>query len=338
MTKPSSTRITAGVCTQQLPQTSEEKREERRKSLVRRRLEHELIGKLDKLGIDNLRTDCWFLVDAQWISRWIAFTQPGLDAAKDEKELLEIVATTCTTTKGDDENSEELLPPPPGPVSSARLLDKDVAPVSGPVPLPNLKPVVDYRGVPSMVYFAFVELHGKDKSPEIARYAVDIYLPAVPIERLMPIRYRAQTATSILVNKIRPKWVTWERHYSDDEHEIDDNGRHPVCCCGLTREHVEALIYWAVLCCTRASRKSSGRKSVSYRSYKPLKYRDGDSQHGVSPPESQERSNEDQQTVSSDTTLGADDDDEDSAYSDDDCGAVEEHGKNYRPAFLLRHW
>jgi len=309
-------RLTAGV---QLQPTPEQLEVEHTKQLARRRLEHELIGKLDKRGITNLREDCWFLMDAQWIAKWMLYVQAGLTAAETtgQSDAAEAMTTTTTTT------AEPLpLPPAPGPVSSSRLLDLDVAPTSAPLPLPGLHAVNDYRGVPSLVYFAFVELHGKDGSPELARYAVDIYMPAVPIERLMPIRYRAQTTSRILVDKIRPAWLTWERHYSDDENEIDDNGRSPVCCCGLTRDHIETLIYWAVLCCTRASRSSSGRKNISYRKYKPLKYQAGDSTHGDSPQKSREET---------DTVTTADEEEEEESDLD---GVVEEHGKDYHQPFL----
>ena len=311
--------LTAGVV---LAPSPEELRELRRKQLVRRRMEHELIGKLDKRGIANLREDCWFLMDAQWVARWMEYTKPGLLSEEEQEAMAE-------------------LPPAPGPVSSRRLLETDVAPTSGGVPLSGLHSVTDYRGVPSLVYFAFVELHGKDASPEIARYAVDIYRPAVPIERLMPIRFRAQTTSSILVDKIRPNWVTWERHYSDDENDIDDNGRAPPlwCCCGLTRDHIEVIIYWAILCCTRASRKASGRKNISYSKYKPLKYREGDSTHGLEMEEAAgkrgSRDDGDADTVAT----GADDDDDDGSGDSDDNegGAVEEYGRDYHTP-LFKTW
>ena len=56
--------------------------------------------------------------------------------------------------------------------------------------------------------------------------------------------------------------MKWER--DDDEDEKDDG----TVCCGLTRQHIEAFIYWMIMCW---SRKKSGRKGIRYRSYKPLK-------------------------------------------------------------------
>lgn len=50
-----------------------------------------------------------------------------------------------------------------------------------------------------------------------------------------------------------------------------------VCCCGwITKQHIEAIIYWAVMCW---SRKKSGRKGIKYSNYKPLS---NVSEHGFS--------------------------------------------------------
>jgi hypothetical protein len=50
-------------------------------------------------------------------------------------------------------------------------------------------------------------------------------------------------------------------------------------CCGLTRDHYEAFLFWFFTCCLR---KSSGRKDIKYRQYTPLKRTTGgldDSSH-----------------------------------------------------------
>lgn len=41
-------------------------------------------------------------------------------------------------------------------------------------------------------------------------------------------------------------------------------------CCGLSKEHIEAFIYWAIMCWAR-SRRKSGRGDISYRKYRPLR-------------------------------------------------------------------
>ena len=42
------------------------------------------------------------------------------------------------------------------------------------------------------------------------------------------------------VNKVRPQWVNWDIYENDDE---DDK----PCCWGyVTKEHIEALIYWVL--------------------------------------------------------------------------------------------
>lgn len=40
-------------------------------------------------------------------------------------------------------------------------------------------------------------------------------------------------------------------------------------CCGLSKEHLEAFIYWAIMCW--ASRSKAGRADISYRKYRPLR-------------------------------------------------------------------
>jgi hypothetical protein len=43
-----------------------------------------------------------------------------------------------------------------------------------------------------------------------------------------------------------------------------------TCCCGyLTKEHIEAFLYWAMHCWGR--NKSKARKGIKYSNYRPLK-------------------------------------------------------------------
>ena len=146
-----------------------------------------------------------------------------------------------------------------GRISTENLIDPETR-----EPLYGLEAKINYRGVPQLVYYILKELHGKDRTPEFCRYNVDIYQPAVPPEKLAKFRPHAINKARILVHKIRTKWMSWEQDYSDDE---EDN----ICwCCGcgyITKEHVEAFIYWAVMCCAR---RRDGRRDISYRHYKPL--------------------------------------------------------------------
>lgn len=91
-------------------------------------------------------------MDSQWLNSWHQFVAGDLD--------------------------EE----PPGPVSTMDLLDENK------VPLKNLRAKIDYRGVSPMCYAVFVELYGKNRSPELCRYEVDIYKPEVPLERVAKIK------------------------------------------------------------------------------------------------------------------------------------------------------
>lgn len=95
------------------------------------------------------RKECWYLIDSKWLNQWSAFVN------------------------GDDDED------PPYHISSKELLDEKGE------PLPGLKVKDDYRGVVPMVFFILVELHGRDKSPEIMRYKVDIYAPPLTVDRIV---------------------------------------------------------------------------------------------------------------------------------------------------------
>eukprot|EP01036_Dinobryon_divergens_P031046 gene31046-40383_t len=166
------------------------------------------------------------------------------------------------TAESELRNSEpELEPALPGPISTTDLLSAD-----GKTPLPNLTAKVDYRGVPSMVYCIFVELYGKDSSPEICRYLVDIYKAPVPEDKLVKIKLNAVPRAAIEVNKIRPKWIKWEIDSPEDNEEDE--------LWGLRKEHIEAFIYWAIICwtnCCMGGRRRHGRGDISYSKYTPLR-------------------------------------------------------------------
>ena len=159
---------------------------------------------------------------------------------------------------------------PPGPISSKALVDDKGIPL-----LPDLLQSRDYRGVPAISYWCFVELYGKDDSPDIPRYQVDLYKPTVPVGRLVNIQFKAKQEAKLAVASIRPKWIKWE--LSDDEEEDPKNKN---ICCGLTKDHFEAFIWWFVRCCF-ISRRKDGRGAIKYSQYAPMRYAPGDSTHGL---------------------------------------------------------
>jgi len=199
----------------------------------RRALEHDLVMKHDKTVI-NVREECWYLMDVEWLYRWADFIAGNIDISD------------------------------VGRISTARLLDPETK-----EPVQGLEPKINYRGIPQLAYYILKELHGKDSTPELCRYTLDIYQKPVPPEVLARIRPPSINKARVLVHGIRKKWMKWELEQEEDDE--DDY----VCCCGITKEHIEAFIYWAVMCCAR---RSSGRKDISYRQYKPL--RNEESAHG----------------------------------------------------------
>lgn len=102
----------------------------------------------------NVAKECWFLVDTMWLNAWSEFVN---------------------TEEGD----------PPGPISSKDLLNEEGNPI------PGLVAKMDYRALPAISYFILKQLHGSDGSPDIPRYSVDIYKPAVPLHRLVSIQMTA---------------------------------------------------------------------------------------------------------------------------------------------------
>jgi len=250
---------TAGILRPEALPSPEQVADEKRRLALRRQLELELVKSLDQTDLGN-RKDCWYLMDSRWLNAWSAFVNYKEPEGRGDEE---------------DEDEEATLPPPPspGPVSSSELVD-----LQG-VPLKGLQSKIDYRAVPSLVYYVFLEIYGRDaSSPDFPRYSVDIYAKPVPFERLVEIQFVAIREAKIRVTAIRTQWIKWER---EEEKEEDDNA--PLCCCGITRHHVEAIIYWAILCCTPASRKKSGRKDIQYSKYTPMKYKEGDSTRGFDP-------------------------------------------------------
>jgi hypothetical protein len=127
------------------------KREELRLLKIRKKQELKLVKKFDKSKI-NVSRECWFLVDSDWLNAWSAFV------------------------------NGTAIEDPPGPLSTKELLDDKGNPA------PNLKAIRDYRGVPPIVYFIFLELYGKDDSPEIARYEIDIYKSPVTVAKMVNIQ------------------------------------------------------------------------------------------------------------------------------------------------------
>ena len=159
--------ITAGVEAKDRPLTDDEKK----RLELRKKLELELIKQFDKNTTTHL--ECWFIIDSAWLNQWSTF-----------------VSST------DDVQYEA-----PGPVSSKNLLDENNK------PLDDLKVRIDYRGVPPLVFYIFTNLYGKDESPELPRYTVDIYGPTVEVPLLVKVQYAAKVYYSFTNNIVCTKYT-----------------------------------------------------------------------------------------------------------------------------------
>lgn len=260
-------------------QTQEFTFEELERLRIRKRCEFQLILRVDKKKLDNSKSkECWYLMDASWLNKWGSFVdferqvrgEDIVDTRREEaderKELLDQSMYDAPGIVNDEDNEE------PGPISSAGLHDK-----SGKL-LQNLKVKIDYRAVSAVAFFAFQELYGTDKTPTLPRWLPDIYKPAVQSADLVEIQMKANQEAKILVNNLRPKWIDWTLPEEDDDDYLDNK---KVICCGLTKEHLEAFIYWAVRCCLKGGRRNDGRAEIKYTDYNPMRYKPGDSTHGL---------------------------------------------------------
>ena len=145
---------------------------------IRKKQELKLIKRFDKQKI-NVSKECWFLIDSDWLNKWSSFVNgdenedsPGMMSSKGKK-------TPCNSRASAPNYIMQLRCPIP---SLTELLDGKFN------PLPNLCAVRDYRAVPPIVYFIFLELYGKDSSPEICRYQIDIYKAPVTIAKMVNIQ------------------------------------------------------------------------------------------------------------------------------------------------------
>ncbi|KAF0695336.1 Aste57867_13847 [Aphanomyces stellatus] len=128
---------------------------------LRRKEEFTLMKLNDATKIE--RGECWMVVDAKWVERWVTFAA--------------------------------LNGPPPGPINNEVLvqdgwLERMEGKLPGDADLPRegLKVSVDYRCVTPLVWCFFTALHGTSKMPPIARYAMDIYgrqLPAMELKKIL---------------------------------------------------------------------------------------------------------------------------------------------------------
>ena len=109
----------------------------------------------------------YFILDTKWLNKWSAFVE-----------------------------QEEA--PEPGPISTYELFQEDKK-----ILLPYILPKMDYRAVCPMVYYVLKEFHGKDDSPEIARYECNIFGVPVQAKDLIKAQMGTQVLPSILLNYIQ---------------------------------------------------------------------------------------------------------------------------------------
>uniref|UniRef100_K3WJJ1 DUSP domain-containing protein n=1 Tax=Globisporangium ultimum (strain ATCC 200006 / CBS 805.95 / DAOM BR144) TaxID=431595 RepID=K3WJJ1_GLOUD len=145
---------------------------------LRRKLELALVMKFDKRKIS--RKECWFLVDTQWMARWVAFVgQNG---------------------------------PLPGPITNEALLQPDwherlrgELPGEPDAPREGLERMVHYRCVNPMVWCILSELHGPGDAPVLVRYVLDINADSVDKESVQVLLHDPHPTAAALVLELLSK-------------------------------------------------------------------------------------------------------------------------------------
>jgi len=202
----------------------------------RRTAELALIKKYDKTEIDP-RRECWFIISSKWLKEWGAYMEG-------EGEAPPPVSNSDLYTNANGSSSSSASSSSASSSTPWRLRSGLVA-------------KVDYRGLHPNTWFIFVELYGKDRAPELARYSLDVYAPAVVGT------FRTEGAgvkgaalqARVAVAKMREAFLP--ESSSDDDDAGGDDG--PLVCC-LYRSHVEFLLFHCFTCCAHL-----GKTGPAYR-------------------------------------------------------------------------
>lgn len=151
---------------------------------------------------------------------------------------------------------DDHLKPPPGHLTTIDLFDNACSLKT------NLIIKKDYRCVRPLVYYIYMELYGKDDSPEIYRHSLEIYSRPVPIEFVIKNQDSWKRRARQYVHKLRQKCQLWQ----DDTPgtQINRDG-----CCGLSEDHIKTMLFWIFTCCC-CLRRRSGRGNIDYRSYQTV--------------------------------------------------------------------
>lgn len=175
----------------------------------RRTAEFELVSRFDKTEIDP-RKECWFLVDGKWLQTWATYMEG----------------------KGE----------PPDRISNLNLFQED-----GRTLKEGLMPKQDYRGVSPMIWYIFVELYARDTAPELCRYTMDAYAPAVVGKHREKATLGPSMKARVEVAKMREEFI---------ESDSDSDGEEtPLCCCCFYRRHAECLMFHIFTCCAYIGRR-----------------------------------------------------------------------------------
>lgn len=149
-------------------------------------------------------------MDAKWLNAWSSFVAGEVDDPPGPVSSAELFVPILESTNNEASHDSEKGEESKGEEKETKKY-KPFVRVTPAVPysklLPGLRPKIDYRAVPPVVFYLFVELHGKDNSPELCRYVIDIYKYAIPVEDLINIQYTAMVSCYSFLGTQHPRSI-----------------------------------------------------------------------------------------------------------------------------------
>ncbi|CAN0237956.1 unnamed protein product [Ectocarpus sp. 6 AP-2014] len=147
----------------------------------RRIFEIEFIKQFDRLTINPNVGEFWMLIDARWVSRWVAFVlgQAGPPGPISNDRLYREDAFAPTAAAAAPQSvayDAAFRRKAPGPIRVGATLSKTKFKA-------DLQAISDYRAIHPVVWYIFREIYTTDGTPDICRWKLDLYADEVEAMR-----------------------------------------------------------------------------------------------------------------------------------------------------------
>ncbi|CBJ31662.1 conserved unknown protein [Ectocarpus siliculosus] len=148
----------------------------------RRIFEIGFIKQFDRLAINPNVGEFWMLIDAHWVSRWVAFVlgqagPPG-PISNDRLYREDAFAPTAAAAAAPQSVAYDVAfrREAPGPIRVGPTLSKTKFKA-------DLQAISDYRAIHPVVWYIFREIYTTDGTPDICRWKLDLYAEEVSAMR-----------------------------------------------------------------------------------------------------------------------------------------------------------